>query len=240
MRPMTRYLILPAALAVSLSLPLTALAFPAGSCTLSISSLDAGGTAIDAAASGTLNGNLEDPILVAQNGTVHWEGTSGDLALINLDWGVSSFGIPLPVGGHEANDGGDTAADGNVAVDEALPFAMVGLFHVTATARGDDGVCEGSAWFRLQGDAWTTFPFWLALVLLVLGVLLLVRGDGGVGQGLVAGLFLGLAAAILTITFGVMPVNEWTPWVWLALGLILGAASGPWLTRRRTQTVVTT
>lgn len=45
-------------------------------------------------------------------------------------------------------------------------------------------------------------------------------------RGLFAGLLLGIAAAILAITFGVVPLGMFTPWAVLVAGLLVGLLVG--------------
>jgi hypothetical protein len=223
MRPVLRRLAFIALPALILLLPASAAAFPLTNCTLSLTSLDAGGATIDTATVGAADGTQENPFLVDWDGTVEWTGTMGALVIKDHRWSVSVFNLPTPLSGGDPNEDGDTDGDGTVEVGENLPFEITGLFFVSGSISGDGGSCEGSGWMRLRGDAFGTIPFFLGLALIVLGLLGLWAGYRRAwGWAVVGGLFLGLGAAMTLIIFGVMLIGSWTPLAALAIGLALG------------------
>ena len=223
MRPALRRLAIIALPALILMIPAGAAAFPLTNCTLMLTSRDAGGTTIDTATAGGADSTQANPFLVDWDGTVAWTGTMGTQVIKDHSWGVSVFNIPTPLAGGDPNEGGDTDGDGTVQVGENLPIEIVGLFFVSGSISGDGGSCAGSGWMRLRGDAFGTIPFWVALGLIVLGVVGLWAGyRRGWGWAVIGGLLLGLGAAAMLIMYAVMLVGSWTPLAALAVALVLG------------------
>jgi hypothetical protein len=148
-----------------------------GGCTLDIASTDASGGSLDTASGapgGGQGGTQSDPFLVDWDGTVEWNGTSGSQVFRDHSWGVSVYGIPTPVRGGDPNEGEDTTGDGSTGVGENAPFPLVGVFHVSGDINGAEGThCDGNGWFKLDGNPFTTIPFWIAVVIAVIGLLLL-------------------------------------------------------------------
>jgi hypothetical protein len=149
-----------------------------GGCTLTISSTDASGAALDSASGdpgGGQGGTQGDPFIVDWDGTVSWNGSSGSQVFMDHSWQVSVFGIPTPLRGGDPNDGGDTTAEGSTGVSENAPIELTGVFNVSGDINGAEGAhCDGSGWFKLNGNPLTTIPFWLAVVIAVVGLLLLL------------------------------------------------------------------
>jgi hypothetical protein len=149
-----------------------------GGCTLDLSSTDASGAALDGASGapgGGQGGTQDDPFIVDWDGTVSWTGSSGSQVFMDHSWQVSVFGIPTPLRGGDPNDGGDTTADGSTGVSENAPIELTGVFNVSGDINGADGAhCDGSGWFKLNGNPLTTIPFWIAVVVAVAGLLLLL------------------------------------------------------------------
>jgi hypothetical protein len=208
--------------AVLLAAAAPAAAFPLTTCQLSLISKDANGADLDSAQSGANDATQSDPILVDWGGTVDYTGTTTSV-IRNYSYQVYVLGIPTPLRGAGANDEGDVEGGGTVGVSTNAPFRVTGLFKVTGTYEGEGGSCAGSGWFKLTGDPAGTVPFWLGLVLLLLGILLEIRGVRGHRiSAVVGGLFIGLGAAILLVIYSAMPLAEYTPAVALGLGLLLG------------------
>lgn len=223
MRPVLRRLAFIALPALILLLPASASAFPLSNCTLALTSLDANGTTIDTATVGASDATQEDPLLVDWDGSVQWAGTMGSLVIKDHTWGVSVFNIPTPQSGGDPNEGGDTDGDGTVQVRDSLPFQFTGLFYVSGQISGTGGSCAGSGWVKLPGDPIGTMPFWLALLLVVLGLLMLWMGyRRGWGWAIPGGLILGLGSALMLIIYALMPVGSWTPLAALVAGLLIG------------------
>jgi len=157
-----------------------------GGCTLELSSTDASGAALDTASNGQ-GGTQDDPFIVDWNGTVSWDGGSGDTVFTHHSWQVSVFNIPTPLRGGDPNDGEETTATGSTGVSENAPFEFTGLYFVSGDIHGDGGAsCDGSAWFKLNGNPVTTIPFWIAIVTALIGLLLLVSSRGTDTSALVA------------------------------------------------------
>ena len=156
---------------------------------------------------------------------MQWAGTMGPLVIKDHNWSVSVFMLPTPQSGGDANEDGDTDGDGTVEVSDTLPFEVTGLFYVSGQISGDGGSCEGSGWVRLTGDAFGTIPFWIGLVLVVLGGLMLWMGyRGSVAWAVIGGILLGLGSALLLTLYALMPVGQWTPLAGLLAGLAIGIA----------------
>lgn len=223
MRPVLRRLAFIALPALILSLPASASAFPLTNCTLALTSLDANGATIDTATVGATDATQQDPMLVDWDGTVQWAGTMGPLVIKDHTWAVSVFNIPTPQSGGDPNEGGDTDGDGTVQVGENLPFRFTGLFYVSGAISGTGGSCAGSGWVKVAGDPLGTIPFWLAVLLIVLGLLMLSMGYRGAwGWAIPGGLILGLGVALMLIMYALMPVGSWTPLAALVGGLAIG------------------
>lgn len=227
MRPVLRRLAYIALPALILLLPASASAFPLTKCTLTLTSLDAGGTQIDTATAGADDATQSDPLLVDFDGTVAWSGTMGSQTITNHHWSVSIFNIPTPLSGGDANAGGKKDGSGTEDVGANLPFKLVGLFYVSGSIAGTGGDCAGSGWMKLNGDPVGTLPFWAFLILMVLGLLLMLMGwRGAAVVAMIGGLIFGIGGAVGLIIFGVMVAGSWTPLAAIGGGLVLGIVVG--------------
>ena len=223
MRPALRRLALIALPALILLLPASANAFPLTNCTLTITSFDANGNQLAAATNGADDATQANPFVVDWDGTVAWTGTMGSQLITNHHWSVSVFNIPTPLSGGDANAGGKKDGAGTIQVGENLPFKLVGLFYVSGQISGTGGDCAGSGWMKLNGSPVGTIPFWVFLVLMVLGALLTFMGfRGSAAWAIIGGLLLGLGLAIGSIIFATMLVGSWTPVAAIGVGLVLG------------------
>jgi hypothetical protein len=206
-----------------LLLPASASAFPLTDCTLDLTSVDGSGATIDTATAGGADSTQADPFQVDWDGTVEWTGTMGSQVIKDHHWSVSVFSIPTPLSGGDPNEDGDTNGDGTVDVGVNLPFEVTGLFFVSGSISGTGGSCDGSGWMRLVGDPFGTIGFWVGAALLLLGLLGLWRGlRGSAVLAVLAGILLGLGAALMLIIYAVMFVGEWTPLAAVVLGLLVG------------------
>jgi hypothetical protein len=230
-------------------------AFPLTGCTLTVSSTDARGEALDSATSGDRVGTLEDPFSVDFAGTVHYEGTTETL-IKNHRHQVSVYGIPIPtLTGSDPNEGEETEGFDDLTLAGAASFRVTGLYFVSGFLVGDGGSCSGSGWVRLEGDPLANPLFWLAVVITLVGLALVAaslperrpEGAGAVKErhpfrGFFGGLLLGLGVALLLVFVGFVPMGELTPWVMIGLGIAVGLAvalAGPTRGRRiPTQPVV--
>jgi len=226
MRPAPRrlWLALPI-LVVLLLLPASAGAFPLTTCTLTVTSTDASGKTIATATAGADDATQTNPLLVDWDGTVTWRGTSGDNAIKNNSWHVDVFMVPTPLRGGDANDKGNKVGDGTTSVRGNAPFQFTGLYYVSGEFRGDGGTCTGSGWFKLIGNPASTIPFWIAVVLGLLGLALLALGlRGSWGWAVVGGLLTGLGLAVVLAMLAVLPIGPWTPLAALGLFVVVGLA----------------
>src|SRR5919106_713333 len=110
-----------------------------GGCTMTITSTDAAGGALDTASGapdGGVGATREDPFLIDWDGTVSWNASSEPVAFTDHTWGISVFLIPTPVRGGDPNAGGDTTGDGTAVVSENAPFRTTGLYHVSGAIDG--------------------------------------------------------------------------------------------------------
>jgi hypothetical protein len=226
MRPAPRklWLALPL-LAALLVIPSSVGAFPLTTCTLTVTSTDASGKTIATASGGADDATETNPLLVDWDGTVSWHGTSGDNAIKNNSWHVDVFMIPTPLRGGDANERGNKVGDGTTSVRANAPFQFTGLYYVSGEFRGDGGSCVGSGWLRLTGNPASTIPFWVAVVLALLGLVLLALGlRGSWGWAVLGGLLTGLGLAVVLAMLAVLPVGAWTPLAALGLFVVVGLA----------------
>jgi hypothetical protein len=239
MRPILRRLALVALPALILLLPTAAGAFPLTNCTLELTSLDASGNTIATAKAGANDATQESPLLVDFDGKVQWTGTQGSQVIKNHTWGVSIFNIPTPLSGGDPNTAGKSDGDGTVQVGANLPFRVTGLFYVSGSIAGTGGSCAGSGWMRLRGDPFGTIGFWLFVVLIALGLLLMYLGYRGTWPwAILGGLVFGIGLALGLIIYAVMLVGSWTPIAAVVVGLAMGVVVAVY--RRRPEAVVVT
>lgn len=162
---------LPAAIAIGLLLAGPVGAFELdGGCSLTITSTDASGATIDTASGPGSGATQSDPLMIDWEGSVSWNGSSGETVFNNHGWQVYVYRVPSPVrGGHE-NDADETVGSGSAGVGENAPFRTTGLYHVSGDIKGDGGAeCSGSAWLQLVGDPTGTVPWLFGIVLIVVG-----------------------------------------------------------------------
>ena len=217
--------VLPAALLLLL-LPGTAQAFPLTTCSLDLLSNDGSGAGLDTASSGANDSTQDDPFEVDWEGSVVWDGTT-NVVIKNYTYSISVFNVPTPLQGGGTNDDENTQGDGTVGVAANSPFRAAGLYFVSGTYNGEGGSCTGSGWFRLLGDPVGTVPWIAGVALVVIGLLGLVAGiRGSLIIALIGGVLLGAGADLLLISYGVLPLAEFTPLVVLVIGLVLGGAVG--------------
>lgn len=155
-------------------------------CRLAVQSFDADGEPLDTAtgdADGGDGGTRADPFRVDYEGTVRYEGDTGDQVITDQSWSVDVFLIPSPLRGGGPNEEEATSAEGEIDVSASLPVRVNGLFFASGQISGEGGACRGSAWIRIVGDPQstvTTVPFWIALAIIGLGLLVLWLARPGV------------------------------------------------------------
>lgn len=218
---------------VAAGLLLAALAIPAaaagagnvalsGGCTLDLTALGASGATVGTA-SGPGAASPSDPFVVDPKGTVAW--TAGTPTIRNATYGVSVFSIPILSGAFASEGGGSGTIDlsGIPALDQ-----FAGLVYVSGSARGDGGTCDGAVWVKLGGDPLTSIPGLGGMIVGGLGLLGVIGSLGGrhLFRGLGFGILLGLGLAVLSITFAIVPLGQWTPYVSLVGGPIVGLVAG--------------
>lgn len=212
--------LLTASVLLAVAAPVTA--FPLSLCQLSLTSKDANGATLDTAQSGANDATQSDPFLVDWGGTVDYTGTTTNV-IKDYSYQVFVLGIPTPLRGADTNDDEDVDGGGTVGVSANAPFRVTGLFKVTGGYSGEGGSCAGSGWFKLLGDPTGTLPFWLGLILIVLGTLLEIRGlRGHKISAVTGGLLIGIGAGIMLVIYSAMLLAEYTPWAAIGLGLVLG------------------
>lgn len=218
---------------VAAGLLLVALAIPAaaagagnvdlsGGCTLDLTALDASGATVGTA-SGPGAASPTDPFVVDPKGTVAWK--AGTPALRNATYGVSVFSIPI-LSGAFASEGG---ASGTTDLSKIPAFdQFAGLVYVSGSARGDGGTCDGAVWVKLGGNPLTSIPGLGGMIVGGLGLIGVIGSLGGrhAFRGLGFGILLGLGLAVLSIAFAIVPLGQWTPYVGLVGGPIVGLIFG--------------
>jgi hypothetical protein len=198
-------------------------AFPLNGCTMSLTSNDGAGAPIDSAASGGPVGSMDNPLIVDWDGSVVWSGTTGTQTIKNNSYHIEVFGIPTPFGGHADNGDGNQSGSGLVSIKDNAPFRFTGLYFVTGGISGAGGACDGNGWLKVTGDPVGTIPFFVGLVLVIVGILLLVGGlRGSIVAAILGGLLLGVGLAILLVIFSALPVGGMTPLASVVFGLLVG------------------
>ena len=204
-----------------------------GGCTVALTSLDASGGVIDSAM-GPATADRSNPLDVAFDGTIEWEGTAP--LLRTGSYQVTLNGAPVPgFGGPIDNKDGVTSASGAADVGSVLgTFAFMQSWvsltlEIAGSVTSPDGGCSGHAWIRTgKADPLFSGGSIGGLALGALGALGLLKSLKGrhAGRGLAAGLILGIALALLVMTFGVYVVGPLTPWAVLGSVPILGFVIG--------------
>jgi hypothetical protein len=150
--------------------------------------------------------------------------------MTNGTWGVSIFSLPIPgLSGSFTNDAGTTSADGSVKLgDIPLLGQFSGLVYVTGNVKGTGGACDAAMWVKLSGDPLTSIPGIVGLVFGLIGLIGVLTALPGVHpfRGLGFGLLLGVGLFLLPIVFAFMPLGQWTPWVGLVGGPVVGLVLG--------------
>ncbi|HEX2142698.1 MAG TPA: hypothetical protein VHK28_10590, partial [Candidatus Limnocylindria bacterium] len=212
-------------------------AFPLRGCALTVTSLDASGTALDTARDGEATGNqaisaepeggtADDPLRIAWNGALQWAAAGDEEPIESGQLRLAVFGIPLPAV--------DLASGASMDLGEAVPFRYTGLYYLSGQLRSGERVCAGSGWVLVVGEPAGTVPFLVALLLAVLGIVLLataVRGEWLAAA--LGGPLLGLGGAVLMVLYATLPFGEATPWMVIGVGMLLGAVAGYGGRRRR-------
>jgi hypothetical protein len=197
-----------------------------GPCTLNALSTDADGTDLDEL-EGPGTSDPLSPFDLDRKGKVAWTGTGP--AITTGTYQVTVYGVPVPImSGDIDNADGKTSADGVIVVADFLPIDIVGTFEVSGSVSGEGGSCSGSAWVRLDGNPLTTVPGLVGIGLAavgLLGVLSSLRGRHP-WRGLFAGLLVGLAAGILAVVFGILPIGAISLPAAVGAGSLLGLILG--------------
>jgi hypothetical protein len=177
------------------------LAGPAGAgeadgCTWSVRSLDRDGKVIDTASGPGQGATKDDPLLIDQQGSIAYQGTT-DEVIAHGSWNVEVSGGPgISFGGDVTNDSGDTEKSGTEELESRLtvdvgPFGRVaffsGLIRVDFEATGEGGAtCTASGWLETDSNTFGSVPFIVGGLASLLGLGLLFFG-WPVAQGGTAG-----------------------------------------------------
>lgn len=236
-------LLLVALVAVAAALAAPARAAVEGSCT--------GSATINGVRYTPANDTPSNPVIVP-TGTlqVSYEGSTG------FDNQGHAGSITLPLGPQSitiaewADDNGDGPnapdASGEVQVDDLrdeVPFTLRGLYEVRGQHAAGGNSCSGFVLVKFDGPvldspvalaSMGTFALGLLLVLLA-GLVTMQQGAAGVARGrpvlgVLGGLLLGLAGAVLLQQFSVLPPTTVLLLGGLAVGALLGlvlALTGP-------------
>lgn len=197
-------------------------AFPLTNCTLQATALGADGKPIDSIKGGADDATQSNPFLVDWDGTVSYTGAA-QVEMKNNSWHVDVFGVPIPLSGRDDNTEDNRDGNGSVGVSANAPFRITGLYYVLGSLTGSGGTCTGSGWFKLTGDPISTIPFFIALGLLMLGLLMLAYGARGHAiTAVVGGILAGLGLGTLLVLFSTLPLGSPTAIIVVGLGLLLG------------------
>jgi hypothetical protein len=112
--------------------------------------------------------SASNPILVAAGGSVTFHGTTGT-ALHNYQSTLAVDGLTLR-SGSGPNTGGKITKSGTRTFSYLLPHLLVGTFYVSASIEADRGGCAVSTYVKLSGSPYTTVGFYLAALLVILGL----------------------------------------------------------------------
>jgi len=130
------------------------------------------------------NDTEANPIIVPEQGTVAWQGTTGGAVIKNHS---GSIGIVVGPGSitvadwANPNKKGDTESSGTydlATAYEKLPLDIVGIYKVVGEHAGQGGSCEGFAMVKIDGNPLATVPGAAAAGLTVL------TGAGVVAAGM--------------------------------------------------------
>jgi hypothetical protein len=197
---------------------------PADRCDLAVVSLDATGTELDSSVVEGRDSPPEAALEVTWDGRLEYAGRIEDPLPAEYRYETWAFGVPTPVRDRVTGEDVTHEDHGSVQLDIGVPY--VGLFHVTGRLEGDDIGCERALWVRVVGDPVQTPQLWVALLLLLGGMLAIawppLRGGWSRSAMIGGSLLLGLSLALLAITFGLMPFGPVTPPVLLVMILALG------------------
>ena len=185
--PMVRVLVAAAiAIAAVVLVAQPVAGFELTGCRLIVQSFDADGEPLDTAVGdgeGGEGGTRADPFRVDYDGTVLYEGDTGEQVITDQAWSVDVFLIPTPVRGGGPNDEEQTSAEGEIDVSDSLPIRVNGLFFVSGQVAGEGGACRGNTWVRMIDDpsgTVITIPFWIALLVIAAGLFVLWQARPGV------------------------------------------------------------
>jgi hypothetical protein len=160
-----------------------ALAGPAGAakakgCSGSGTSFDKDDVQVDTAAAPGRGGTKANPFDVTTDGRVQYEysirepGVAGGKWEVKLDTG---FGLKIPFSGKISRTA-SASGQGVEPLKKHLQFggldAFLGLVKVDIVAKKGGTTCTVSGYLKIHADIFTTPAFYLALILLILGILL--------------------------------------------------------------------
>lgn len=142
-------------------------------CNLALQSFSEDGQPLDSATGRGDGGTRDNPFIIDWEGTVRYQGDTGDQVIMDHTWHIDVFLLPTPLRGGDPNEGGDQDAADTVDVSANAPFKFSGLYFVSGSISGEGGSCSGSGWFKLEESPWETVGFWTALAIALIGALLI-------------------------------------------------------------------
>jgi hypothetical protein len=208
----------------SLAEPPRAHAFRLGSdCVLAAISFRSDDSLLDSVVSGADDSSQTDPFQVDWAGQVHWVGRTTS-TITNNSWHVDVFMLPTPLRGGDANPRSNKIGDGDIDVGANVPFRFTGLYYVSGEFSGDGGSCAGSGWVRLIGNPLASVPFWIAVLVALVGLVALIVAwrTAGWGWALLGGVLAGVGLAVVFISLAVVPLGQWTPLGTLGAFVLIG------------------
>jgi hypothetical protein len=113
--------------------------------------------------------SASDPVLVAAGGSVVFSGTSG-IALRDYRSTLAVDGLTLRTRGG-GNAAGKITRKGTRTFTYLLPHLLVGTFYVSGAIEAPAGGCTAAAYVKLTGSPYATVGFYLAALLVLLGLL---------------------------------------------------------------------
>lgn len=208
---------------LGLSQPAAALAFSLSpDCELNALSFGSDDSLLDGVVNGGDDSTKTEPFRVDWDGQVHWSGSTKPTVLDN-SWHIDVYMLSTPMRGGGANEDRGKQGSGDITFAKSSPFRFTGLYYVSGEFSGDGGSCSGNGWVRLIGNPLATLPFWISVLVTVLGVVLLVAAIRGAwGWALLGGLAAGMGLALILIMLGIVSLDRWTPLATLGGALVLG------------------
>jgi len=220
-------------------------------CSGSISSVDDQGAPLDKATVPGPNGTNASPFQLYWAGPVTWTGqtnqpmTSGTWRLVvqNPSWlfalGELATGHTHGLSGTFDSSQGGTSFTNSFTPSSVEPLTLPGKYEIGFTVAGNGGAeCTGAISVRVMDSLGRNPLWWLALILLIAGlVMLYVCGISKLTRPVsvrrrhvfansLAGLFLGIGVSLMMTLYSVVSWSTVTPNLIVVLGVVLGIGAG--------------